>query len=96
MNKLILKGYARESTSTADAGKCWYQTHHGVYHPKKPGKISVVFDLSAEFHGTSINKALLPGHDLTSQIVGVLLRFREEQIAVIGDIEAIYHQVNVP
>ena len=55
----------------------------------------VVFELSTEFHGTSINKALLPGPDLTNQIVGVLLRFREEHIAVTGDIEAMYHQVKV-
>ena len=56
----------------------------------------MVFDLSAEFHGTSINKALLSGPDLTNQIVRVLLCFREEQIAVTGDIEALYHQVKVP
>ena len=56
----------------------------------------VVFDLIAEFHGTSINKALLPGPDLTNQIVKVLLQFRDEQIVVTGDIEAMYHQVKVP
>ena len=33
---------------------------------------------------------------MTNQIVGVLLRFREEQIAATGDIEAMYHQVKVP
>ena len=38
----------------------------------------------------------LPGPDLTDKIVVVLLRFREEQIAVTGEIEAIYHQVKVP
>ena len=96
INELILKGYARESTSAVEAGKCWYLPHHGVYHPNKPGKIRVVFDLSAEFHGTSINKALLSGPNLTNQIVGVLLHFREEQIAVTGDIEAMYHQMKVP
>ena len=87
MNELILKDYARESTSAVAVGKCWYLPHHGVYHPNKPGKIRVVFDLSAEFHGTSINKALLGGPDLTNQIGQVLLGFREEQIAVTGDIE---------
>ena len=51
----------------------------------------MVFDLSAEFHGTLINKALLSGPDLTNQIIGV----REEQIAVTGDIEAMYYQVKV-
>ena len=69
------------------AGKYWYFPHHGVYHTNKPGKIHVVFDLSAEFHGTSINKALLSVPDWTNQIVGVLLQFREEQIAVTGDVE---------
>ena len=39
---------------------------------------------------------MLPGPDLTNQIVGVLLQFREEQIAVTGDIEPMYHQVKVP
>ena len=66
-----------------------------MYHPNKPGKIRVVFDLSAEHHGISINKELLSGPDLTNQIVGVLLRFREEPIAVTGDIEATFHQVKV-
>ena len=78
MNKLMLKGYARESTSAVEAGKCWYLPHHGVYDPNKPGKIRVIFELNAEFHGTSINNALLPGPDLTNQILGVLLRFREK------------------
>ena len=73
-----------------EAGKCWYLPHHGVYHPNKPEKIHLVFDLSAELHGKSINKTLLPGPDLINQTVGVLLRFREDQIAVTGDIDAFY------
>ena len=47
----------------------------------------MVFDLSAEFHGTSINKALLSVPDWTNQVVRVLLQFREEQIAVTGDVQ---------
>ena len=35
MNELILKDYARESTSAVEAGECWYLPHHGVYHPPK-------------------------------------------------------------
>ena len=56
MDERIKKRFARESTTAVEAGKCWYLPHHAVYHPNKPGKIRVVFDLSAEFHGTSINK----------------------------------------
>ena len=51
----------------------WYIPHHGVYHPKTPGKIRVVFDASAEFNGTSLNRCLLQGADLTNNFTGVLL-----------------------
>ena len=96
MKELMSKGYATESTAATENGKCWYLSHHGVYNQNKPGKIHVVFDLSAEFQGTLINKSLLPGPDLANQIVGALLRFREELVAVTCDIEAMYHQVKIP
>ena len=59
-----------------------------MYHPAKLGKIRVVFDCSSEYLGYALNKQLIPGPDLTNQIVGVLIRFREEQVAFIGDTEA--------
>ena len=96
MKELMSKGYATESIAAAENGKCWYLPHHGVYKRNEPGKIRVVFDLSAEFQGTSINKSLLPVPDLANQVVGVLLRFGEETVAVTGDIEAMYHQVKIP
>ncbi|XP_070569566.1 uncharacterized protein [Ptychodera flava] len=45
MSDIIDKGYA-EKVPTDDEpqtdGRRWYIPHHGVYHPKKPGKIRVV------------------------------------------------------
>ena len=76
IKKLMSKGYGTESTAAAENGKSLYLPHQGVYNQNKPGKTRIVFDLSTEFQGTSINKSLLPGPDLDSQIVGVLLRFR--------------------
>ena len=67
--EIITKGYARKSTMTAAPGKTWYLPHHGVYHSNKPGKIKVVFNLSAEHKGTCLNKELFPGPDLTNQII---------------------------
>ena len=96
MKELTSKGYAKESSKVAESGLCLYLPHHGVYHHNKLGKIRVLFDVSAEHHRGSINKELLPRSDLTNQIVGVLLRSREEPIAVTGDIEALFHQVKVP
>ena len=56
----------------------------------------MVFDCIARFNGTSLNDQLFPGPDLTNCLVGVLTRFRQEPIAFIGDIEAMFHQVRVP
>ena len=39
---------------------------------------------------------MLLGLDLAKQTVGVLLRFREEPVAITGDIEAMCNQVNIP
>ena len=97
MNEIIAKGYARKVEENCDIpGKQWYIPHHRVYHPKKPEKIRVVFDCSTQYEGTSLNKELLQGPDLTNQLVGVLLRFRKELIAFTGDIEAMFYQVRVP
>ena len=43
----------------------------------------------------SLNDALMQGPHLSSDLVGVLIRFRKELIAVTGDIPAMFHQVKV-
>jgi hypothetical protein len=99
VNNVIDKGYAQlvnYEELEAPVGKVWYLPHHGVYHPRKPNKIRVVFDCSARYEGTSLNDQLLPGPDLTNSLVGVLTRFREESVAITGDVEAMFHQVRVP
>ena len=77
-------------------GKTWFIPHHGVYHPHKPGKICVVFDCSAKYKGKSLNDLLLKGPGLTNSLLGVLTRFRQEHVAVMVDIEVMFHQVKVP
>ena len=74
MNKLFEKSYARKIDGTND-GKTWYLPHHGVYHPRKPDKMRVVFDCSATYGGMSLNSMLLQGPYFTYQILGVLSRF---------------------
>lgn len=75
-------------------GKVRYIPHHGVYHPRK-GKLRVVFDCGAEYKGISLNIQLLQGPNLTSSLVGVLMRFRLEQVAIMVEIKAMFHQVKV-
>ena len=98
MNDIIAKGYAekvpKEEVSD-NHGNVWYIPHHGVYHPKKPGKIRVVFDCSADYKRESLNKHLLTGPDLTNGLVGVLCRFRRDPVAFVCDLEAMFHQFKV-
>ena len=97
MGKMLDRGHAAPVSPKAEEeqGKVWYLPHFGVYHPKKPGQIRVVFDSSAEFHGTSLNKELLAGPDLMNSLLGVLLRFRSDDVAVMCDVEQMFHSFHV-
>ena len=98
MSDIISGGHAEkvpvEEVLTTN-GQVWYIPHHGVYHPKKPGKIRVVFNCSVEFAGESLNRHLVQGPDLTNNLIAVLCRFRQEPVAVMCDIEGMFHQVHV-
>lgn len=76
-------------------GKTWFIPHHGVYNPNKPNKIRVVFDCSSRCKGISLNSMLLQGPDLINSLLGILLRFRQDHVAVVGDIEKMFYQVKV-
>ena len=92
---LLHKGYAKRAPAINVPGRTWYLPHHAVFHPAKPGKVRIVFDCSAKHRGSSLNDKLLQGPDLTNSLVGVLARFRQEAVAVMADIEAMFHQVKV-
>ena len=96
VNDMIEQGYCEAVDDSGPEGKLWYLPHHGVYHPEKPGKIRVVFDCSAKFNGVSLNTNLLPGPNITNSLIGVLLRFRREKIAIQADIKSMFHQVRIP
>ncbi|XP_047741664.1 uncharacterized protein LOC125179586 [Hyalella azteca] len=76
-------------------GKCWYLPHHAVYHKQK-GKLRVVFDCSNKYREVSLNDMLLQGPDLANNLIGVLLRFRQESFAFAADIEKMFYCVRVP
>ena len=76
-------------------GRIWYLPHFGIYHPRKPKQIRVVFDSLTEYKGVSLNKMLLPGPDQTNSLLGVLLRFRKDDVALMCDIEQMFHSFYV-
>ncbi|XP_013855911.1 uncharacterized protein LOC106511713, partial [Austrofundulus limnaeus] len=91
MENMLARGHAEVAPSLAHNQECWYLPLFGVYHPKKPTKIRVVFDSSAPYEGVSLNDVLLTGPDLNNSLVGVLMRFRKEQVAITADIEHMFH-----
>ena len=51
---------------------------------------------AAKYQGVALNDKLLPGPDLLQSLIGIIFRFREHQIALSADIEAMFLQVAVP
>lgn len=78
-------------TETPQSNHRWYLPHFGVYHPPKPDKIRVVFDSATETDGMSLNKMLLSGPGLTNSLLGVLIRFRQNPVALMADTEQMFH-----
>ncbi|XP_038071855.1 uncharacterized protein LOC119740577 [Patiria miniata] len=97
MEDTIGKGYVEkvpDSQKFRSDGKVWFIPHHGVYQVQKQ-KMRVVYDCAAEYGGVSLNRQLLQGPDMTNGLTGVLMRFRQEPVAVKADIEAMFYQVRV-
>ena len=98
MQDYIDRGYARKLSNLeaeTTSSKTNYLPHHAVLNPNKPGKVRVVFDAAAKHEGTSLNQNLLQGPDMTNNLVGVLMRFRQDRTALMADVEAMFHQVKV-
>lgn len=68
-----------------------YIAHHKRVRPAKTTPIHIVFNSSASFQ-----RHWLKGHDLLNSLFGVTLRFRENEVAVTGDISITYYRVLIP
>lgn len=95
MKEIIERGDVEEVPTDGTQGERWYIPHHRIYHPQKPGKLRIVFDCSAKYCGTSLNEHLLPGPDMINNLTGILIRFRQHPIALLCDIEKMFHQFHV-
>ena len=91
MGKLLENDHAEVAPGLREAEECWYLPSFAVFHPQKPGKIRVVFDSSAQHSGISLNDVLLTGPDLNNSLLGVLMRFRKEKVAVMADIQQMFY-----
>ena len=74
----------------------WYLPHHPVINPHKHEKVRRVCNAAAKYQSVALNDKLLPGPDLLQSLIGIIFRFREHQINLSADIEAMFLQVAVP
>jgi hypothetical protein len=95
----VEKGYAEECLDSheapGDTSRRWYLPHFGVTNINKPGKLRIVHDAAAQSQGVSLNSLLLPGPDMLQSLLGILLRFREGQVALTGDIRKMFPQIKI-
>ncbi|XP_055602322.1 uncharacterized protein LOC129751072 isoform X2 [Uranotaenia lowii] len=95
----LRKGYAHKITEAelteTDPKQVWYLPLGIVRNPKKPKKIRLIWDAAAKSNGVSLNDMLMKGPDMLASLSTILLRFREKNVAVCGDIREMFHQVNI-
>ncbi|XP_028415610.1 uncharacterized protein LOC114538968 [Dendronephthya gigantea] len=78
-------------------GPIHYISHHEIVKPeKKSTPIRIVFNSSASYKGHRLNDYWMKGPDLLNNMLGVLLRFRENKVAINADISKMYHRVLIP
>ena len=54
-----------------------------------------MLDCSSKYNDWSLNSELMSGTDLTNLLLGVLVRFRLDKVAFMGNIESMFYQVRV-
>jgi hypothetical protein len=100
MLDMVKREVAREVSPeelSAYTGPKFYISHLGCPNPKSQSTpYRIVFNSSQQFKGISLNEALFKGPDayLNSQL-GVLLRWREKEVALVGDISKMYNSIHL-
>ena len=100
INVDLQNGYVRKleerELAAMKNGRQWYVPHHPVINPHRPEKVRRVCNAAAKYKGESPTDKHVTGPDLLKNLVGIIFRFREHQIALTADIKAMFLQVKVP
>ena len=100
LQDMLDRGVARKLTKEelqSWKGPHYYIPHLAVSNPKsKSTPVRIVFNSSQSCNGTSLNKILAKGPDsFRNNMMGILLRWKEEEVAVVGDIKKMFHSVRM-
>ena len=77
-----------------DEPKEWLLPHFPVVRAdRSTAKTRIVFDASAKFQGKCLNSEALSGPKLQADMCSILVRFRKDLVALVGDVSQMYHQL---
>ena len=98
MVDLVERGAARKIGPEENwDGPQFYINHLAVLNPKSNSTpFRIVFNSSQTFHGVSLNGCLAKGPDsYRNTSLGILLRWKEEAVSLVGDIKKMFHSVEL-
>ena len=79
-----------------EGGKLHYLPHHPVVQlDKDTTKLRIVYDASAKVDGPCLNDCLHKDPKFSQNILDILLRFRLNQVALIGDVEKAFLMISI-
>ena len=95
---MLDRGVARKLSKTELndwKGPVFYISHLAVSNEKsKSTPVRIVFNSSQLYQGKSLNNCLAKGPDsYRNSGLGILLKWREESVALVGDIKKMFHSV---
>ena len=77
-------------------GPKFYIGHHEILKPESLSTpCRIVFNSSAKFGSHILNDYWAKGPDMMNNLLGVLIRFREDNVAIAGDLKKMYHSVKL-
>ena len=96
IEEYLQNGYIRRVPDEPKPPNEWLLPHFPVIRPERSTtKVRIVFNASAQVKGKSLNSEALPGPKLQANLVDILLKFRKELIAFIGDMSQMHHQLKL-
>ena len=100
MQDMVERGVARKLSPqelTNWTGPAFYISHLAVVNPQSNSTpVRIVFNSSQTHEGVSLNSCLAKGPDsYMNNLIGILLRWREEKVATIGDIRKMFNAVHL-
>ncbi|XP_062618012.1 uncharacterized protein LOC134279607 [Saccostrea cucullata] len=81
---------------TSYKGPVHYLPHHEVLKPESSSTpLRIVFNSSASYMGHVINDYWAKGPKVLNDLLSILLKFRENQVGLVGDISKMYNSIHL-